>query len=490
MLERSISFPFVSSFGARRPNRNVALPLLLSLIFTGMAHAQVQLEEKALSPKDRKSLSVTVYNHGTALVVDTRSAALNNGDNRIAFPGVSGQMRPETVRISSNGDSLNVIEQNFEYDLLTPAKLLEKYVGKEIGLVRRHPQTDEELTETGTLLSVANGQPVFQIGNRIETGGAQSPWRYVFNEVPANLRAKPTLTVDLASKTSGKQELELAYLSGGMGWKSDYVATLNANDKSMDLVGWVTLNNNSGASYENADLRLVAGELNKVQPVRQYKNMRAEMAMMDSAGAPQQESLFEYYLYSFPRKTTIRNNQTKQLQLLSATNIPIDKVYRVDSQQNSWRGIQGGQRSQANVVVQFNNNKPALGMPLPKGVMRFYKADKGGGMQLLGEDRINHTARNERLEMKLGQAFDITADRKQLSYKKGYNNSRVTGWELEVRNAKSTAVNVEVVERVYGDVTVLEESEEHQRVSANLLKWTLKVPANGKAKLRYRIQQK
>src|SRR5688572_21233052 len=278
------------------------------------AHAAVQ--EKPSTLADQQSVAVTIYNESLALVKDQRGVTLQAGRNRLALREVSGRMRPETalLRSLSHPGALTLVEQNFDFDLLTPAKLLEKYVGREVRIVRTHPTTGAESVETATVLA-ANGGVVMRIGDRIETG---LPGRIVYDGVPASLRDRPTLVTELESARAGQQALELSYLTGGLAWKADYVAELNAADTALDLNGWVTLTNTSGTSYPNAKLQLVAGDVNRVRDEMRMAARKGEMRA-SAAPAPQmaQEALFEYHLYTLQRPTTIADKQTKQVSLLS-----------------------------------------------------------------------------------------------------------------------------------------------------------------------------
>src|SRR5437762_2323980 len=288
-----------------------------------LAHAAV--EEMPSTLKDQQSVAITIYNENLALVKDTRRVTLEAGPNRLALREVSGRMRPETASLRSltHPGALTLVEQNFDFDLLTPAKLLEKYVGRTVRVVKTHPTTGAESVETATVLAASNGV-VLRIGDRIETG---PPGRIVYDGVPANLRDRPTLVTELLSARAGAQTLELSYLSGGLSWKADYVAELNGADSALDLNGWVTLTNTSGTAYPSAKLQLVAGDVNRVRDeLRQAAGLAARTA---KAGAPAsemaQESLFEYHLYTLQRPTTIADNQTKQVALLSAGGVPVAK---------------------------------------------------------------------------------------------------------------------------------------------------------------------
>ena len=451
-------------------------------------------EEKRTSLEDQKSVAVTIYNENLALIKDQRTVTLDKGFNLLAFRGVSAKMRAETALLRNlNNAGLRVIEQNFDYDLLTPQKLLEKYVGKQVHIATMNPATGEEKIEQATILSTNNGV-VAQIEGRIETNPRG---RYIFNKVPENLRDQPTLVIQLNSSTSKAQDVELSYLSSGLSWKADYVAELNADDNKLDLVGWVTLNNRSGTSYNNAKLQLVAGDINVVKQEFR-KSSRANVAMMEVADAAprmQQESLFEYHLYSLNRPTSISNNQTKQVSLLSATQVPVNKEFLLQGNAYYYQSSYGniGQKMKIGVYVEFKNKEESgLGMPLPKGVVRVYKKDKSGNAQFIGEDNIDHTPKNEDIRLKLGDAFDITADKKQTNFEKRnafgkYNYAYESAYEVKIKNAKKEPVTVVVREPVPGDWKMIEHSHPFKKVAAGTAEWKIKVPAEGSTTLKYNV---
>jgi hypothetical protein len=405
-------------------------------------------------------------------------------------------MRPETalLRSVSHPGSLSLLEQNFDFDLLTPGKLLEKYVGRNVRIVRIHPTTGAESIETATVLA-ASGGVVLKIGDRIETG---LPGRIVYDAVPANLRDRPTLMTELDAARAGAQSVELSYLSGGLSWKADYVAELNASDSALDLNGWVTLTNTSGTAYPNAKLQLVAGDVNRV---RDEMRMAAKAGRMrdvaEAAPASQmaQEALFEYHLYTLSRPTTIADNQTKQVALLGAQGVPVAKELLLQGSDYYYRSSVGaiGQKIKVGVFVQFENREASrLGVPMPKGVVRVYKKDSAGNAQFVGEDRIDHTPKNEKVRLKLGDAFDVTADKKQTDFKRREPTNRASyvyesAYEIVVRNAKKDAATVVVREPVPGDWMMLEESQRHAKVAAGTAEWKLEVPAEGATTLRYRV---
>ncbi|MEZ0245683.1 MAG: DUF4139 domain-containing protein [Methylophilaceae bacterium] len=472
------------------------LPALIaaSLIIATPAMA----EETRSTLDDQKSVAVTIYNENLALVKDQRKIQLGSGQNTLAFRDVSAQMRPETalLRSLSSPGKLSVIEQNFDFDLLTPQKLLEKFVGKSVGVIKTNPATGTETTEQAQVLAANNGV-VLKMGDRIETG---IPGRIVYGDVPANLRDRPTLVMSLNNGGAAQQDVELSYLTGGLGWKADYVAELNAADDKLDLSGWVTLTNTSGASYRNAKLQLVAGDVNRVQDERRLVRAMSKMEMAASADAPQmaEESLLEYHLYTLDRPTTIAENQTKQVSLLSASQVPVRKELLLRGADYYYSASYGelGQKMKVGVFVEFDNKESArLGMPLPKGIIRVYKKDGAGNAQFVGEDRIDHTPKNEKVRLKLGEAFDVTADKKQTDFKKLPNPSKgnslfESAYEIVLKNAKKEAVTVTVQEPIPADWKMLKSSHPHEKAASNTAVWHINVPAEGKTTLTYRVQVK
>ncbi len=332
--------------------------------------AWAQGAEQRSTLADQQDVAITIYNSDLALVKDHRKIVLKPGTSALAFRDVSARMRPETalMRSLSAPGSLTVLEQNFDFDLLTPQTLLEKYVGQTVNVIRTHPATGQETIELATVLS-ANSGVVLKIGQRIETG---LPGRLVFGDVPANLRDRPTLVMNLDNTGAPQQDVELSYLTGGLAWKADYVAELNASDDKLDISGWVTLTNTSGTTYSHAKLQLVAGDVNRVAPQIQ----RSAKVMMAAAPAPAaksamaQESLFEYHLYTLGRPTTIAENQTKQVLLLTGTGVPARKELLLKGNDYYYQSSAGniGQKIKVGVFVEFDNKESAqLGVPLPKG---------------------------------------------------------------------------------------------------------------------------
>lgn len=474
------------------------LIIFISLLLISIPlHAASTPKEHTSTAQDQQKVAITIYNQNLALVKDTRKIKLDRSLNRLAWREVSAKMRSETalLRNLTQPDGFKLIEQNFDFDLLTPQKLLEKYTNREITVIRTNPATGEETREKATVLATNNGV-VLKFADRIETG---VPGRIAFSGVPENLRDKPTLVATFMNPAKGQNELELSYLTGGLSWRADYVAELNAEDSHIDLNGLVTLTNQSGAAYPNAKLQLVAGDVNRVsRPERSYLNKsRVAMAQkMDMGEAMQEESLFEYHLYTLQFPTTLADNQTKQVALMSATQVPIEKEFLLQGHDYYYSGQYNdiGSKLKTGVFIKFQNKGKGLGIPLPKGIMRVYKKDQKGNVQFVGEDNIDHTPDREHIRLKLGDAFDITAEKKQTDFKrlKSSKNTYLyeSAYQITLKNAKKEPVTVTVREPIPGDWQVLNESQSHEKVSAYRVEWKVTIPPKSKKTLDYRVRVK
>ncbi len=471
--------------------------MVLALVLAAPYAASAAIDEKRTTLEDQSQVAVTIYNQDLALVKDTRKLSLDRGLNALAFREVSARMRPETafLRSLTHPEGFYLLEQNFDFDLLTPHKLLEKYVGKRVGVVRTHPRTGAEKIEQATVLSVNEGV-VLRYADRIEM---QAPGRIVFNEVPDNLRDRPTLVTQLNSATEQPQTLELSYLTGGLDWKADYVAELSADDAHLDLNGWVTLTNQSGTTYRNARLQLVAGDVNRVEEAFQAKVERKRLAERTLAKADtgmSEEGLFEYHLYSLNRATTIAENQTKQVALMSAASVPVSKEFLLKGADYYYHSSYGdlGQKLKVGVFVEFDNKESShLGLPLPKGIVRVYKKDSGGNAQFVGEDRIDHTPKNEKIRLKLGDAFDVTANKTQTRFKRrpatgAFSYVFDASFTVQIKNAKKEAVTVTVLEPIPGDWMMIKESHPHEQAAAGTARWRVTVPPEGETTLSYTVK--
>ena len=460
--------------------------------------AQAQANNSTL--EDQKSVAITVYNSNIGLVKDTRTLKVPRGTSQVRFMDVAQQINPTTVHIKSltAPNALAVIEQSYEYDLLNPAKLLDKYVGREVTLLlRTFENNSEKLTPTrATLLSNNSGQ-VWQIGNQIVI----NPTNIVetrFDQLPADLIAKPTLVWTLNNTGADSHTVEASYLTNGIGWRSDYVVVVNKDDTKADLNGWVTINNNSGTMYKNAELKLVAGDVNRVR-----EEMERPMAMMkggavrtEAAPAPQfqEQAFFEYHLYTLQRPATLKNNETKQISLLSAANFNVTKELVVNGQQYYYQGYNNpGEpiKEKVGVYVEFKNAKEnGLGQPLPAGVVRVYKADADGAQQFIGENRIEHTPKDERVKIKLGDAFDVVAERKQTDYKVISRRVFEYGYEIRIRNHKEEAITLVVNEPIGGEWELMNSTFPAEKTAAFAARFNVPVAKDGEAVLSYRVRVK
>lgn len=462
----------------------VAVAVLLSA-----APAVAQAPARAVGTEGQQ-LSVTIYNDNLALVQDVRPIDLPAGRSRVELRDVSAAIRPETVSLSGRG--LEVVEQNFDFDLLTPAKMMEKAVGREIVVIRTNPGTGAETRETATVLSVNDGV-VLRIGDRIEVLRDDGvPTRVIFDRIPENLRARPTLTVTVDAEGGGPRETTLSYLTSGLAWKADYVALFDERAGRLDLQGWITLSNQSGAAFTNAEVQLVAGQVTTVQPYGRYRPPQPPRAGVRQAGTETGEggqALGDNYLYPLPERTTVAQNQTKQVGFVEAAGVEARKVYE-------WRadGFQSQEEpSSADVVVQFANARArGLGAQLPAGVMRVYIRDQAGDPKFIGEQAIPHTPQGSELSIKTGEAFDVTvqptleAQDGALRYPlRGCCYSRVQ-MKYAVRNARPEPVTVEIKANPYwGDFNVRAESHPNRRLDHNTRVWSVPVPANGETVLTF-----
>ena len=470
--------------------RTMALGAAL-MVVPGLALAQgeggaFQLQSTA---GDRQDVSITVYNQNFGLVREVRSLTLGTGRVYLEFRDVSAEIEPETVSIKTLGGSglLSVLEQNYRYDLLNPQKLLEKYVGRTIKVYRYNSVTGREEEYEAEVLSV-NQAPIFRIGNEITYN---FPGRFAFPEIPDNLIAQPTLVWLLDSDRS-RQQVDVSYLSRNLNWKADYVLVVNEDDTRGDLTGWVTLTNQSGTSYENARLKLVAGDVQRVGEGRyQRAELQALRAVSEDAAQFVEEGFFEYHLYTLQRPTTLLNNEQKQVTLLEADQVGIDKRLIFYGASHYYRGSYGQVVSNQKVGVYLdlaNSEENNLGMPLPKGVVRVYKADGSGALQFIGEDQIDHTPRDERVRIKMGEAFDVVGDRRQMDYRVIGACVSESDWEISVRNHKDEATEVEIIEPIGGDWEILSATHEAVKLDAHTFKFVVQVPARGEVKVSYSVR--
>ncbi|MAG18369.1 MAG: DUF4139 domain-containing protein [Candidatus Diapherotrites archaeon] len=438
----------------------------------------VLFDDTAQNIGEKGSSEITVYNQDFALVKDVREMFLEQGINLVQFKDIASGIDATSVFFQDlSFPSSFVVEQNYEYDLVSKNKILEKYLDKEITV--QVVEGDQVKEYTGVLLSFNDGIVLNSDGKIIALSNTN---KIEFTELPGGLLTKPTLVWKIYAEQAGNRETQTVYLTTGLDWRADYIATVNDDDTALDFTGWTTITNNSGTGYPDTKLKLVAGDIHRVQESPQYREV-FEYAMSDGAAVPKQfgeEALFEYYLYTLDRKTTINNNETKQISLLSANNVSSQKEFVYDGQSNG---------NKVQVKLRFNNSESqGLGMPLPKGIVRVYKKDSDGQLQFVGEDEIDHTKTEDELELFLGNAFDVTGERTQTNsenFGKGFYKYE---YKIKLENQKDEAVNVIVKENLGSSWTITKNSLPYDKKSSSEIEFNVNVPAKGEAEVTYTVE--
>lgn len=472
----------------RRPAAALALALSAAPVLPALA------QEVPLTAESRQDLTLTVYNQNLGLVSEIRRAELPAGETLLAIEDVSGQMQPETVLLAAPG--LRVIEQSLEANLLTPQHLLEASLGQTVQLIRTHPETGADTVQQARVLSLAGGL-VLEVDGRIEVN---PPGRIAYTGLPAGLRSEPALLVRVFPAQAGATDLQLDYLTGGLSWRADYVARLNAASNRLDLSALVTLANATDSDFENATLRLVAGEVNQERPVALARQdmIRAGAEMAMAAPAPQMSApvaASDRYVYSLDRRVTLKRGETKQIPLMSARDVKVTRAYRFEALVNGRPGIEEIGPVNADISLELANDPDlGLGAPLPSGTVRVYGPPQGSAeagpdaILFLGADSIAHTPEGEKARLIIGQAFDVTARAYRSAFDRFSSSSFESGQRVVVKNAKDEAVEVVLVGHMPNGWTMREESAPHEKETANRIVWRLAVPAGGEAELTYRIR--
>lgn len=475
--------------------------LLLSIMsYSSVCYA----EQNTVNQQQTKELEISIYNNNLALVKDSRDVALHTGNNNIAFEGVATQIKPESVILF--GEGIKVLEQNYDYDLLTPQNIINKSVGMDVKTVVENPTTGENIFDRAKIISATYGAPVLEFNYGIET---HFPGRVVFEKLPENLHSKPTLAAKIASVNDGIRRLSLAYLTNGISWKSNYVAKVAASD-TLDLTGWVTINNQSGVDYANVKVQLIAGDVNQVKEngvmprvnrMLAAKGMVAETAMMDTAGSVAPQQISGYHLYNLPDKTEIKDNQTKQISLLEKNGVKFHKEGRLTSSLYFGGDYQAGFEKQhpAMYYLMTNAEDDNLGLPLPAGVIRFYENDNNGNLQFIGENSIGHVAKGEKIELNLGSLFNVYADGKIKDVRKTVEDKLtqpVNGcWKAKVirqydvvvdfYNGGNEASEVVFTQNINQNTKIIKESLPGNAKNINEYEWRVTIPADGQIKLSF-----
>ena len=452
-----------------------------------------------------KSQQLTVYNGNFALVRDTRTITLTNGINNIEVADVAAKIDPTSVLFKplTAPNSVSILEQNYQYDLISPDNILNKSVGERITFTS-FDSAGKAFAQGGILLAPpANGGVVIKADDGTMVLRPQG--QVSLAKMPDGLHPKPTLQWLLTSTKAESQDAQISYITDGIGWKADYVALVNKADTALDLTGWVTLNNNSGATYNDAKLTLMAGDVRRAQPQAMDRMARGTMMKAASESQFREQSFFEYHMYSMERPTTIRDNETKQLSLLGASGAAVTKEMVYDGRKQWWMGWWYDGRTdfnpgggydtsnyhKVNVTLEVKNSKGNhMGMPLPKGRIRVYKLDDTGAQQFVGEDSIDHTPKDEKIRLYIGDAFDVVGDYKRTDFKQIAPSVIEETFQVNVRNHKDTAVDVKVVDHVWSDWSVVSSSAKYTKKDAHTIEFPVKVPKDGETIVTYTIRTK
>ncbi|HEX5513044.1 MAG TPA: hypothetical protein VFY81_01480 [Gammaproteobacteria bacterium] len=462
---------------SNKPILRLSSILPLGLLAAGAVAAPV-----TSSSDDQASLSMTVYQQGFALVRDERTVDMAPGRMELGVTDISNQIIPESVFVVGQGVVLNGVE--YSRASLTPENLLAKNIGKKVRVMRRNPQTGALAEEEGVLLSASNSVPIVQIGNRVEVGGPDAGWWLAFADVPDGLQGQERLTLDLDNSTRGPQSLTLSYLSHGLSWQADYVGVLR-NDTTLTLNGWVSVDNGTNAKYPNARVQLLAGDVhqpNDFQPLMAMARSREVSQAADMASSP----VGGYHIYDLPEVITLLPQQRRQVRLLAPRDVPVEREYRVES--DGFRNTPEEENVPVMMRLQFRNDAPVLGVPLPAGLVRIYADGPQSMVQYLGEDRIGHTAKDQEIKLRIGTAFDVVAKKTTTSFQRIANQVVELDQEIRLVNTKDQPITIVVAERLPGDWEIQNSSHPHQKVSAQLVEWRIDVPAEGEERLTYRAR--
>jgi hypothetical protein len=481
--------------------RHVAFILLVVAILQPFAvHSQV----KQSIAHERTTVDLTIYNQNLSLIREERNINLSSGISSVLIPDIPSTIDGTSLHFLSLKEptGVRVLEQSYQYDLVNQAKLLEKYIGRNVEFIRLNEETKKEYRVEGKLLSSSfSGGLVAEIDGKVEINPSG---RLALPSLPEGLILKPQLEWLVETTSPGEHKTEISYLAGSLSWNANYVALLDKSDTKLDMTGWVTLINNSGTTFNDAGLKLVAGDVNVVK--KDFDGRQMMMAMAEKAAEPQfkQTELFEYKLYTLQRRTTLRNNATKQIELINGRNVAAKKVFLYDGLSDQWRywlndysyRNQGsfGQQSNQKVgvfVLLKNDSKSGLGIPLPGGKVRVYKRDDDGKEQFIGEDQINHTPKDEEMKLYLGNAFDIVGERAQKDFK-SFAGGRVVEEtiEIKIRNHKKEAIEVLVYEHPWrwSEWKITKSSMDWEKIDQSTLKFPVKVGKDEESVITYTIR--
>lgn len=458
---------------------------LIFMLWVPLSAIAAQPQSATIDKQAREELNITIYNNDFAVVKEKRTTELPAGLIELEYRDVATNIEPSSVMIDSDGP-LQIIEQNYRYDLLGRQSLLQRYLGKKVKYRRTGASEDNvaDIVREGTLLSAS--PEIVQFGDEIEIDPAGS---IVLPRLPEGLTAEPALIWLVDNEREGNRSLETTYITGGVSWQADHTLMLNEDEGSLDFITWVTLNNESGASYSQANLKLVAGEVNRVQRDVKFNVDRresAQRAMMQSSVPAQ--ALHDYQLYTMPGKINLRHRESKQVSLLAAAGVKYEKLYRIENGVQFGR-LQDTDEQRFDVRIVFSNiESNNLGMPLPGGIVRVFAGSTESGLEFVGENRIRHTPEGEDLSISTGKAFDIVAKRRQSMFRQVGEKSTDIGYEIEIRNQKEERVAVTVREHLYGDWSLLQQSHESYRVDSDTVDFELEIEPGSVKTLSYAVR--
>ena len=438
-------------------------------------------------------MTLSIYNNNLAFVKDTRRIELPAGKSVIAFEGIAGSIKAETAMFQGKG--ITVLEQNYDYNLLTPANILEASVGQTVTTAVTNPQTGEDILDSAEIITANHGSPILKFSYGYET---KFPGRIIYNQLPDNLRTQPTLVVSLDNKQAGSRDLELAYLTNGLSWKTDYIAEITAQDE-LTLNGLVTLQNNSGTDYKDAKVKLIAGNINQINPqppvrprnMMLAKGMSFDSAAAENAAAPSREELSDYYLYTLPRPTTIKDKQTKQVSLLTKDKVKFSKEYKLVSPfyLNLYSNSGTFTRQNPDVIFKMVNNADShLGEPLPKGIIRMYQSDRNGNLLFIGENEIKHTAVNEKIELQTGKAFDISASGKITKSEALGEDLREFTVEIKFQSTQKQTAEIAFEQNFGNTVSLISENISGENKDADTRIWRFELEPNSSKTLTFSVR--
>jgi hypothetical protein len=455
------------------------------VVALGLLAATCVFAQQPVTPAASLGMEITVYNSNMALVKDMRGLILTKGLNNVQFDDVAAQIDPTSVHFKSTTApaAVTIREQNYQYDLVSRAKLLEKFLGKPITIKQKNEGAAPTVI-TGTLMSAQDGI-VLRTPEKLVICNPDS---LELPSLPEGLIVKPTLNWLVDCAQAGRHSTEVSYITNGINWASDYVAVINDKDTLGDLNGWVTINNQSGATYNNAKLKLIAGDVRRITPPRPMAAGRMAMGGVVTMAAPQfeEKAFFEYHMYTLDRRTTVRDNETKQIELLTAADIPLKKLYFFDGQRQP-KDSEG--KAKAQVKIEFvNSQQNNLGMPLPKGKVRVYKADTDGSLQFVGEDQIDHTPKDEKVRLYLGDAFDVVGQWAQTARRKIADNVWETSVQVKLRNHKTEDISVTCTEHTGGDWTITNSSHQYTKKDAQTFEFTVPVKKDTETIVTYTVR--